>query len=103
MQDELSAEALAALAEQSTRIAPDKLLDLIEQFADAEGRMKWAPNKKMHFEIAVIRAIQTLSQATLTEVLDTLAAMRGGKEIVALPPRPTPVKPVAKPPSQPRR
>ncbi len=78
VQDELSAEAIAALAEQSGRITADKLLDLIEQFAAAEGRMKWAPNKKMHFEIAAIRAIQTLGQTTLTEVLDTLTAIRGG-------------------------
>jgi DNA polymerase-3 subunit gamma/tau len=78
VQDELSAEAIAALAEQSGRISADKLLDLIEQFAAAEGRMKWAPNKKMHFEIAAIRAIQTLGQTTLTEVLDTLTALRGG-------------------------
>jgi DNA polymerase-3 subunit gamma/tau len=78
VQDELSAEAVVALTEQATRIAQDKLLDLIEQFADAEGRMKWAANKKMHFEIAAIRAIQTLSQATLTQVLDTLTALRGG-------------------------
>ncbi|MCE9611792.1 MAG: DNA polymerase III subunit gamma/tau [Chthoniobacter sp.] len=80
VQDELSAEAAAALAEQSERIGTDKLLELIEQFAQAESRMKWAANKKMHFEIAAIRAIQTLGQATLTEVLDTLTAMRGGEE-----------------------
>jgi DNA polymerase-3 subunit gamma/tau len=78
VQDELSAEATAALAEQSGRISTDKLLELIEQFAQAENRMKWAANKKMHFEIAAIRAIQTLGQATLTEVLDTLSAIRGG-------------------------
>lgn len=76
--DELSAEAVTALTEQSGRIARDRLLDLIEQFADAEGRMKWAPNKKMHFEVAAIRAIQTLGQATLGEVLETLTVMRGG-------------------------
>ena len=76
--DELSVEAIASLAEQSGRIARDRLLDLIEQFAEAEGRMKWAPNKKMHFEVAAIRAIQTLNQATLTDVLDTLTAIRGG-------------------------
>ena len=81
VQDELSAEAAAALAEQSGRISTDKLLELIEQFAQAEGRMKWAANKKMHFEIAAIRAIQTLGQATLTEVLDTLTAIRGGGEV----------------------
>ncbi len=78
VQDELSAEAVAALAEQSGRITTDRLLELIEQFAAAEGRMKWAANKKMHFEIAAIRAIQTLGQATLTDVLDTLTAIRGG-------------------------
>jgi DNA polymerase-3 subunit gamma/tau len=78
VKDELSDEAIAALAEQSQRISRDKLLELIEQFAKAESAMKWAPNKKMHFEIAAIRAIQTLNQATLTDVLDTLAAMRDG-------------------------
>ncbi len=95
VQDELSAEALVALTEQSTRITSDKLLDLIEQFADAEGRMKWAANKKMHFEIAAIRAIQTLNQATLTEVLDTLTALRGGGPLPERPaaPQPAPARP----------
>ena len=100
VQDELSAEAAAALAAQSGRIGTDKLLELIEQFAQAESRMKWAANKKMHFEIAAIRAIQTLGQATLTEVLDTLSAIRGGGEVPAQSgarkaesgaPRPTPL------------
>ncbi|MGB8166212.1 MAG: DNA polymerase III subunit gamma/tau [Chthoniobacteraceae bacterium] len=81
--DELSAEAIASLAEQSGRIARGRLLDLIEQFAEAEGRMKWAPNKKMHFEVAAIRAIQTLNQATLTDVLETLTAIRGGAPLPA--------------------
>ncbi len=85
LHEDLSAEAVAEITAQSGRVAPDKLLSLIEQFADAEGRMKWAANKKMHFEIAAIRAIQTLGQATLTEVLDTLTAIRGGG---AMPERP---------------
>ena len=38
--------------------------------------MKWAPNKKLHFEVAVIKAIQTLSQVTLTEVIENLTALR---------------------------
>jgi len=65
-----------ALLEQSSRIEMERLLDLIEQFAIAEGRMKWAPNKKLHFEIAVIKAIQTLQQATLDDVIETLTALR---------------------------
>ena len=77
---ELGEEALLALKSQSESISMDRLLELIEQFAAAETRMKWAPNKKLHFEIAVIKAIQTLGQTTLTEIIDTLAVLRGGGE-----------------------
>ncbi len=78
--DELMPEAITALEGQAAHAPMEKLLDLIEQFAAAEGRMKWAPNKKMHFEVAVIKAIQTLQSVTLTEVLETLTAIRGGTE-----------------------
>lgn len=81
IQCEVGADVLTTLQCQAERIAMDRLLDLIEQFAAAESRMKWAPNKKLHFEIAVIKAIQTLGQATLTEVLDTLTALKTGEEL----------------------
>ncbi len=90
--DEWMPEAVAAMREQAGRVPMEKVLDLIEQFAGAEGRMKWAANKKMHFEVAAIRAIQILQSATLTEVIDTLTAMRGGQ---ALPPATQPSKPAA--------
>ncbi|MDQ2824222.1 MAG: hypothetical protein M3R29_02115, partial [Verrucomicrobiota bacterium] len=53
----------------------------IDQFAEAEGRMKWAPNKKLHFEVAVIKAIQSLNQVTLNEVIENLNALRDGKNV----------------------
>jgi DNA polymerase-3 subunit gamma/tau len=68
-----------ALAAQSQLIETDRLLELIDQFGEAEGRMKWAPNKKLHFEVALIKAIQTLSQVTLSEVIENLNALRDGK------------------------
>ena len=77
--DEFMPEAIALLQQQAEAVSMEKVLDLIEQFAASEGRMKWAPNKKMHFEVATIRAIQTLQSATLSEVLDTLSAIRGGQ------------------------
>jgi DNA polymerase-3 subunit gamma/tau len=72
----------------------DRLLELIDQFAAAEGRMKWAPNKKLHFEVAIIKAIQSLGQATLDEVIEKLGELRegGGKPPAGAPPtRPAPV------------
>jgi DNA polymerase-3 subunit gamma/tau len=75
-------EAQASLGAEAGLIETDRLLELIEQFAAAEGRMKWAPNKKLHFEVAVIKAIQTLDQVTLTDVIENLSALRGGAPAV---------------------
>ena len=86
IQAEVGADVLTDLQNQANRIAMDRLLDLIEQFAAAEGRMKWAPNKKLHFEIAVIKAIQTLGQSTLTEVLEALTALKTGGELPSIKP-----------------
>jgi DNA polymerase-3 subunit gamma/tau len=77
--DDLNPDLQQALEKQAAMIETDRLLELIDQFAAAEGRMKWAPNKRLHFEVAVIKAIQTLSQVTLNEVIENLAALRDGK------------------------
>src|SRR6202030_4209594 len=79
LQEDVDPETQKALAAQSELIENDRLLDLIDQFAQAEGRMKWAPNKKLHFEVAIIKAIQSLNQATLDEVIERLADLRDGK------------------------
>ena len=77
---DLDAAALASLKAQSEKIGMDRVLELIDLFAVAEGRMKWAPNKKLHFEVAVIKAVNTLQQTTLSEVIDTLSMLRAGGE-----------------------
>ena len=86
--DEFNPELQHALQTQAELVETDRLLELIDQFAGAEGRMKWAPNKKLHFEVAVIKAIQTLEQVTLNEVIANLSALRDGT---------APSLPVAKP------
>jgi DNA polymerase-3 subunit gamma/tau len=68
-----------SLAEQAQLIETDRLLELIDQFAEAESRMKWAPNKKLHFEVALIKAIQSFNQVTLNEVIENLNALRDGE------------------------
>src|SRR6184192_1282369 len=83
LSDEASTETRAAFAEQAPLLETDRVLELIDQFAAAEGRMKWAPNKKLHFEVAIIRAIQSLGQATLDEVIEKLGELRDGKAVAA--------------------
>ena len=81
--DDVDPELQKALGEQADLVENDRLLDLIDQFAQAEGRMKWAPNKKLHFEVAIIKAIQSLNQATLDEVIEKLGELRDGKSFPA--------------------
>ena len=52
--------------------APDRILSAIDVFAETEGRMKWATNKRLHFELGVIKAIQTLSEVRITDVIKVL-------------------------------
>src|SRR6266581_3960054 len=72
LSEDVDPEAQKSLAAHAELITNDRLLELIDQFAAAEGRMKWAPNKKLHFEVAIIKAIQSLRQATLDEVIENL-------------------------------
>ena len=81
--EDVDAELQKALAAQANLIENERLLDLIDQFAQAEARMKWAPNKKLHFEVAIIKAIQSLNQATLDEVIQKLGELRDGKSPAA--------------------
>src|SRR6058998_3201821 len=79
LKEDVDPDLQKSLAAHAELIPTDRLLDLIDQFAGAEGRMKWAPNKKLHFEVAIIKAIQTLGQATLDEVIERLGELRDGK------------------------
>ncbi|HEX3620020.1 MAG TPA: DNA polymerase III subunit gamma/tau [Candidatus Udaeobacter sp.] len=79
LKEDVDPDGQQSLAAHAELITTDRLLDLIDQFAAAEGRMKWAPNKKLHFEVAIIKAIQTLGQATLDEVIERLGELRDGK------------------------
>ena len=96
LSDDVDAEGQRILAAQAGLIETDRLLELIDQFAEAEGRMKWAPNKKLHFEVALIKAIQSLNQVTLNQVIENLRALRDGKAPAEAPRASTASAPAAK-------
>ena len=81
LKEDVETEVQTSLAEHAGLVTTDRLLELVDQFAAAEGRMKWAPNKKLHFEVAIIKAIQSLGQATLDEVIERLSQLRDGKSV----------------------
>jgi DNA polymerase-3 subunit gamma/tau len=81
----------------------EKLLTLLEHFAEAESRLRWATDKRLYFDVAVIKAIHLVGEASLTDVIDTLVAIGGGGELPVQPkPAPAPVRAAAPAPEPPK-
>lgn len=70
--DGIPAELWDTLLSLARDYAPDRILAAIDVFAETEGRMKWASNKRLHFELGVIKAVQALSEVRISEILKVL-------------------------------
>lgn len=73
-------------------VSQEKLLVLLDHFGEAEGRLRWATDKKLQLDVALIKGAHLLEEASLSDVLDMLSALRGGEP---LPERPRPTTPAA--------
>jgi DNA polymerase-3 subunit gamma/tau len=81
---ELPKEVLQKIREQATAIETARLLKVIDLFAETDARMKWAVNKKLHFEVGLIKAIQVLGEANLDDVIAMVnAAATSAEGLVA--------------------
>jgi DNA polymerase-3 subunit gamma/tau len=80
-------DLLVAGVEGGSAAPREKLLMLLDHFAETESRMRWAADKKLQFDVAVIKAVHLLEQASLDDVIETLTALHGGGP---LPERPAP-------------
>ena len=75
---ELTKEIITRVESQSQIIQTSKLIELIDHFATVEGRMKWSPNKRLHLEVAIIKAVQILEQTSIDDVIDTIDDILSG-------------------------
>ncbi len=66
-------------------ISREKLLTLLDHFAESEGRLRWVSDKRLHLDIAIIKAVHILDQTSLTDVIETLTAIGSGGELPARP------------------
>ncbi len=73
---DLPPPVLETLQTQSGLLTTERLLNLIDQFAEVDGRMKWASNKRLYLEIGVIKAIRSLEEVLLSDVIVTLQSAR---------------------------
>lgn len=71
--DGIPAETWAQLCNAADAYPPERLLSVIDVFAETEARMKWASNKRLHLEIGIIKTVQTLGEVRLSDVIKVLA------------------------------
>ncbi len=90
----IPADTWKKMVEAAAAFPTERLLAVIDIFAETEGRMRWATNKRLHLEIGLIKAIQSLGEVRISDVIKVLAA--GSDQLPDLPAQPSPL-PVGKP------
>jgi len=71
---EMSAEIRKAVKGQAESVDTQRLLKVIDLLAETDARMKWAPNKKLHFEIGIIKSIQAMEEASIDDVISLISS-----------------------------
>ncbi len=69
---DLAPEIAERIRAQVKLAVPERLLNLVDHLGETETRMKWAPNKRLHLEIAVIKAMQIMAEMTVSDVIGLL-------------------------------
>ncbi|MBE7496028.1 MAG: DNA polymerase III subunit gamma/tau [Verrucomicrobiaceae bacterium] len=70
--EDLSPELIAEVAHQAQMAATEQLLRVVDGLADVDARMRWASNKRLHFELGVIAAVQSLNEVSISDVIEAL-------------------------------
>ena len=70
--DSLPQTGQEALMELVNRTKTDKILRLVEVLAETEDKMRWSTNKRLHLEMGLIKAVHTLSEVGISDIITVL-------------------------------
>jgi len=70
--EDLSPELIEAIGAQARMASTEQLLRIVDGLAEVDSRMRWASNKRLHFELGVIAAVQSLNEVSISDVIDAL-------------------------------
>ena len=100
--EDLSPELAASVGTQASMATTEQMLRVVDGLGEVDARMRWATNKRLHFELGVIQAVQCLGEVSLSDVIEAID--RGGSAPAgaapvrrAAAPAPTPAVAVAAP------
>ena len=84
------------IGDASSLPSDERLLVVLDRLANADAQMRRASNKQLHFEIAMIRAVQSLDEVQISDVIKALKAGNPPEEVVGNTPQtPSPEESVA--------
>ncbi|MDB6137544.1 MAG: polymerase subunit gamma and tau, partial [Verrucomicrobiaceae bacterium] len=78
--ENLSPEMAADVSQQAGMGTTEQMLRIVDGLAEVDARMRWASNKRLHFELGVIQGVESLSEVSLSEVIDAIARAGGSEE-----------------------
>jgi DNA polymerase-3 subunit gamma/tau len=96
--EDLSPELIQEIETQAQMANTEQLLRVVDGLAEVDSRMRWASNKRLHFELGVIAGVQSLNEVSISDVIDAL----DGGSIAELPrqaPRPQIAPPARREPT----
>ena len=82
---DLEPDIAAQVSVQSQMGTTEQMLRVVDGLAEVDARMRWATNKRLHFELGVIQAVQHFNEISISDVIE---ALDGGT--TTSPPKPTP-------------
>ncbi|MCF7789475.1 MAG: DNA polymerase III subunit gamma/tau [Prosthecobacter sp.] len=75
--EDLSPEVAEEVIAQAQMANTEQLLRVVDGLADVDARMRWASNKRLHFELGVIASVQSLNEVSISDVIDALDSGSG--------------------------
>lgn len=66
---ETSRESLTQLI---SKTQTDKILRLVDILAETEDKMRWSSNKRLHLEMGLIKAVHSLAEASISDIIMAL-------------------------------
>ena len=78
--ENLSPEMAADVTQQAAMGTTEQMLRIVDGLAEVDARMRWASNKRLHFELGVIQGVESMAEVSLSEVIDAIAKAGGGNE-----------------------
>jgi DNA polymerase III subunit gamma/tau len=70
--EDLSPELIQEIETQAQMANTEQLLRVVDGLAEVDSRMRWASNKRLHFELGVIAGVQSLNEVSISDVIDAL-------------------------------